>query len=175
MADMPSPHGRSVALDELCDYAAARRHHELRLDVRRVADLLRTLSDDGPPTPQVIEQYEDLATFLELHLAKEENILFPALVALAEAARAGQPRPPLPFPSVLNPVRLLEVEHARLHELLDRLRAVTAELAVPAEAGEPWRRAYEALASLDAALAEHVRFENEVLFPQALEVERQLG
>lgn len=175
MADMPSPHSGSLALDELCDYAAARRHHELRLEVRRVAGLLRRLSDEGLPASQILEQYEDLATFLELHLAKEENILFPALVALAEAARAGQPRPPLPFPSVLNPVRLLEGEHARLQELLDRLRALTASVALPVDAGERWRRAYEALASLDAALAAHVRFENSVLFPRAIEVERQLA
>lgn len=175
MADLPSPHGGSVALDELCEYATARRHHDIRLDLQRVADLLAPLADNGPPAPEVIEQYGELAHFLELHLSKEENILFPALVSLAEAARAGQPRPPLPFPSVLNPVRLLEGEHARLHELLDRLRVTTAGLAVPVDAGERWRHAYEALAALDATLAEHVRFENEVLFPQALEVERQLG
>lgn len=175
MADMPSPLGGSAALDELCDYAAARRHRELRLDVQQVADQLKPLAGDAPPAPEILEQYRELAAFLELHLSKEENILFPALVSLAEAARAGQPRPPLPFPSVLNPVRLLESEHARLHELLDRLRVTTAGLALPVDAGEKWRRAYDALATLDAALAEHVRFENEVLFPQALEVERQLG
>ena len=145
------------------------------MDVRRVAELLTSLAEAGPPAPQILEQYEALAAFLELHLAKEENILFPALVALAEAARTGQPRPPLPFPSVLNPVRLLEGEHARLHDLLDRLRDATVGLALPVDAGGRWRQAFDALAALDSALAEHVRFENEELFPKALETERQLG
>lgn len=97
MADMPSPHGGSGALDELCDYAAAWRHHELRADVQQVAHLLEPLAGDAPPAPEILEQYQELAAFLELHLSKEENILFPALVSLAEAARAGQPRPPCLF------------------------------------------------------------------------------
>lgn len=176
MAEGESPGGGGPeALDELCGYAAGRHHQALRLDLRRVAGLVRPLAEDGPPGPAVVALFDDIATYLERHLTKEEHILFPALTALAEALRLGQPRPPLPFPTLLNPVRLLEGEHAWLHERMERLREVTAGVAFPVDGGEPWRRAYEGLAALDADLAEHVRFEHDVLFPQALEVERRLG
>ena len=176
MVDMPSPHQRGAAgLDELCADAIRRRHRELRRDVRRVREQLRGLADAGSPSPDIVQQFDGLATFLELHLVKEENILFPALEALAEAARAGRSRPPLPFPSVLNPVRLLEGEHVRVHDLLARVREA-ASLAQPdAGAGAArWVPVFDALATLEATLDEHVRFEDEVLFPRALEVERRL-
>ena len=70
---------------------------------------------------------------------------------------------------------MLEGEHVRLHQMLDNLRLVTAALAVAPEHGERWRHAYEALAALDAEVAEHVRFENEVLFPLAIDVDRRLS
>ena len=175
MADMPSPHERVAAgLDELCADALRRRHRELRRDVRHVREQLRGLAGAGSPAPDIVQQFDGLATFLELHLVKEENILFPALEALAEAARAGGSRPPLPFPSVLNPVRLLEGEHVRVHELLVRVMEA-ARLARPEGDEERWVPAFAALAALQATLDEHVRFEDEVLFPKALEVERQLS
>lgn len=175
MVDMPSPHQRPAAgLDELCADAIRRRHRELRRDVRRVREQLRGLADAGSPSPDIVQQFDGLATFLELHLVKEENILFPALEALAEAARAGASRPPLPFPSVLNPVRLLEGEHVRVHDLLARVREA-ARLAQPDAGEERWAPVFNALATLEATLDEHVRFEDEVLFPKALEVERRLG
>jgi regulator of cell morphogenesis and NO signaling len=173
MADTPPPHHLDAAgLDELCADAIRRRHLELRRDLRHVRDALGNLPD-GAPSPDVVRQFEGLATFLELHLVKEENILFPALAALAEAARTGGSRPPLPFPSVLNPVRLLEGEHVRVHDLLAQVREA-ARLAQSAVGEARWGEVLYALATLDLTLAEHVRFEDEVLFPRALEVERRL-
>jgi regulator of cell morphogenesis and NO signaling len=173
MADLPSPHQSAPRLDEMCADAIRRRHRELRRDVRRVREQLRGLATPGSPLPDIVQQFEGLAAYLELHLVKEENILFPALEALAEAARAGGSRPPLPFPSVLNPVRLLEGEHVRVHDLLARVTEA-ARLAQPEAPDQRWPAVHGALTALGATLAEHVRFEDEVLFPTALEVERRL-
>lgn len=175
MADSTSSRPGSVAaLSELCA-VDARRHQGLRADLRRVADLLQPLAQDGPPAPEILEVFGDLSTFLDRHLTKEEHILFPALSAVADADRLAQPRPALPFPSLLHPIRLLEGEHVRLQELGDRLRRATAGFVVPVDAGNHWRDAYDSLATLDVAMTEHVRFENEVLFPAALDVERRLA
>ena len=174
MADTPSPHPPdSSSLGELCADATRRRHRELRRDVRGVGEQLRHLFDGGVPAPRIVQQFDILAAFLELHLAKEEHILFPALDALAQAASAGGSRPPLPFPSVLNPVRLLESEHVRVRELLDRVQETARQ--GPPQGGEGrWAPVVDALEALGATLDEHVRFEDEVLFPKALDIERRL-
>lgn len=176
MADSTSPRpDPTTALGELCAFDVARHHQDLRADVQRVATLLQPLADDGPPAAAILEVFDDLAGFLERHLSKEEHILLPALSAVADAFSHANPRPPLPFPSLLNPIRMLEGEHLRLQEMGDRLRQATGGLMVPDDAGAHWRQAYEGLATLDVAVTEHVRFENEHLFPLALDVERRLG
>ena len=174
MAKRPSPPSRPADLDTLCA-AADSRHRALRANLTEVSRLLAAVAEDGPPAADVLAQFQDLATFLDRHFTKEEHILWPALAALADAARQGGPRPPLPFPTMLHPVRLMEGEHARLHERLDELRQATAGLAPPVAAAERWQRACESLAAFDAAVIEHVRFENQVLFPLAIEVEGQLS
>ncbi|MDH4066128.1 MAG: hemerythrin domain-containing protein [Acidobacteriota bacterium] len=154
--------------------AADARHQRVRVNLANVTRLLEAVAGDGPPAPELVAQFEDLAAFLERHCTREEQILWPALEALADAARQGQPRPPLPFPTMLHPVRLMEGEHAGLRERLDRLRQVTQRSASSDVGGERWRNVCEGLAALDAAVVDHVRFENEVLFPLALVVESEL-
>jgi iron-sulfur cluster repair protein YtfE (RIC family) len=80
-------------------------------------------------------------------------------------------RPPLPFPSLAHPIRVMEADHARL----DQVRA-DARAAIGAAAGPPerWAGFVQAFARLDAALESHARYENEVLFPRALELEARM-
>jgi len=155
--------------------AADARHRGVRASLAAVSELLPTIAGDGPPAPELLARFEDLAVFLERHCTREEQLLWPAFAALAEAARRQQPRPPLPFPTMLHPVRLMESEHTQLRARLDHLRDLTVELALPVDAVDRWRKVRDGLATLTAAVADHERYEDEVLYPEALEVERRLG
>lgn len=108
------------------------------------------------------------------HFAKEENILFPAFAALADARRhqAGPPR--LPFPSVLHPIRAMEVEHDRAERELTWLQTFARAFEPTPGSGEAWRDFRHALTRFADELRSHARFENDLLFPRALDVERSL-
>jgi regulator of cell morphogenesis and NO signaling len=108
------------------------------------------------------------------HLAKEENILFPALTSMAEADRSGRGRPLLPFPTLLHPIRMMEAEHARLAEALDELTVVASGFTAPEGASDSARRLMAELATLRHHLSAHLRAENDVLFPRALDLDRRL-
>lgn len=157
-----------------------RRHHA---DERRaLPELLGRLTElsaadsghTGALGP-VQEALSAIADSLQAHLEKEEHILFPAFDALAEAARLGTGRPPLPFPSVLNPIRVMEADHGRLDGAVTDLRALVARVQVPAAIRSGWTEWRRELDRFADELAAHLSLENEVLFPRALELEQALG
>ncbi|MEP7118679.1 MAG: hemerythrin domain-containing protein [Acidobacteriota bacterium] len=168
---------QDAPLDELCDAIIERHHTYLHGAVPLVRGWLGALASreaqDAPSLAEARAAFSDLANQLLGHLAKEEAILFPALAALAQADRDGAPRPPLPFPTLLHPIRLMESEHRRLELGLDRLRAAANGFEVPPGGSEAWRRCYAELARVDREVRAHVVAENDLLFPRALALEHR--
>lgn len=162
-----------VALEDLCETLLAGPHRQAREDVDRLREIAAAMPG-GPDggAERVALAVDALARLLESHAAKEEHILFPAVRALAEADRMGQPRPSLPFPTLLHPIRLLETEHARLGQALEVLDAAVNASGSGAWTGWPiLRHAADALAD---AIASQIRIESLALFPRALDLDRRL-
>ena len=170
-ADNPGP-----PLDAMCNDIAARYHDALHRSLPHIRDLLWALCQSQPTRAlqNVSVAFDQLAEQIESHLAKEENLLFPALESLAAADRAGGPPPILAFSTIVHPIRLMEAEHVRIEAALDRLRDATREVGEPESLSPSFGRCMTELAHLDAELREHHRAENEVLFPLAIDVERRL-
>jgi regulator of cell morphogenesis and NO signaling len=164
-------------LDELCGFVLERHHAYTHGAIPVIRGWLATLAPAEASTPlatDVRAAFLSLAEMLASHLAKEENILFPALVAMAHAERDGGPRPLLPFPTVVHPIRLMESEHARIEAAMTALRDLTHDFTPPEGASEALQRGFREMARLDAALKEHLRVEGEELFPRAVDLERRL-
>jgi regulator of cell morphogenesis and NO signaling len=164
-------------IDELCAGIVSRHHAYLHRALPIILGDLGRLADDdcaAGPLAETRAVVAELVQQLRGHLSKEENLLFPALVALAQADREGRGRPALPFPTILHPIRMMETEHARIETAMARLRALTRGFAPEDDATVAWRHCLTQLAQLDADLREHHRLENEELFPRALELERRL-
>jgi regulator of cell morphogenesis and NO signaling len=106
-------------------------------------------------------------------MLKEENILFPYVKQLEQAAADGRPRPRAPFGTVGNPVRMMMFEHDTAGDLLRELRAAAADYAAPADACVSYLMLYEALEGFEKDLHQHIHLENNVLFPRAVELEER--
>lgn len=131
-----------------------------------LADKVATVHGDRhPELAEVRRLVAALRAELEPHLAKEEQVLFPAIAALA----AGE-APALPV-RLSNPVRVMLAEHDQAGELLAQLRAATADYAVPADGCASYRSLYERLEAVEADTHLHVLKENHTLFPAALELD----
>lgn len=163
-------------LDAMCDAIVERYHaslHETLPLIRHELDEI--VSAGASPTLTVMRSaFTELTDQIESHLAKEENLLFPAIEALSSAKRAGGGRPAHPFSTVLHPIRLMEAEHLRIESALAQLRQCAREVGEPDTLVPAWGRCMIALRHLDEELHEQHRIENELLFPAALELERQL-
>ncbi len=114
--------------------------------------------------------FEELEADLIPHLIKEERILFPYIVGLD--GESGQ-LPASCFGSVANPIRMMETEHQEVKKLLCQLRELTGNYLPHPDGNSIVSVLYGALAALDRDLVQHIHLENDVLFPQALEIEKK--
>jgi regulator of cell morphogenesis and NO signaling len=89
------------------------------------------------------------------HLAKEEQVLFPMVLAGRGGHAAG-------------PIHVMESEHRDHAENLQKTRRLTADLVAPEEACPTWRALYLRLVQLEGELMEHIHLENNVLFRRVL-------
>jgi regulator of cell morphogenesis and NO signaling len=166
------------ALDDFCDHLVRGRHASLRAAVTTLRDQFAALAHDyGEAAPTLVDAsvtVETIRVTLLSHLAKEENILFPAFAALATAWRHASNAPRLPFPTVRHPISLMEAEHDRLERALARLHQLTATLALPDAAADRWEACRHALTRFERDLQSDTQVEDDVLFPRALALERAL-
>jgi iron-sulfur cluster repair protein YtfE (RIC family) len=94
-------------------------------------------------------------------MAKEECILFPAIEQM-EREQEGGPAASAAGCGLEGPIAQMRFEHRSAVQLLEQLRPCAAGL--EAVAGSSWRRRFAELAD---DLGEHIRLEEEELFPLA--------
>ncbi|MCC7007947.1 MAG: DUF542 domain-containing protein [Acidobacteria bacterium] len=162
-------------LDELIRHIVERHHQYVRESTPRIRGWLDSLVeqeiDAHPEFADVREIFRSLSDALGPHMVKEEHILFPFIHEMAAAARAGTRPSAGPFGTLLNPIRVMEADHFEAESLMTKLSALTHGYAVPAGASPTHSRCYEELARFEQDLVQHVRLENDVLFPGAIALE----
>ncbi len=90
---------------------------------------------------------------LETHQHKEEVVIFPALMRGAGAV-------------MTKPLSKMASDHAEFETDLRELRRLTSGHEPPSHAGTHWRLLYALCRKVDADLREHIRLEDEILFPR---------
>jgi regulator of cell morphogenesis and NO signaling len=162
-------------LAELIDHIHGTHHVFIREESPRLEALIAKVvgvhGKNHPELMQVQTIVSDLANELSLHLMKEEQILFPYVKLMEEAAVAQEPPPPAMFGTIMNPVRMMMQEHDGAGEALKQLRALTNNYAPPADACISYKTLYEALQGFEADLHQHIHLENNILFPRAIALE----
>jgi regulator of cell morphogenesis and NO signaling len=149
-------------LGDLIQHILATYHASLREELPRLESMSRQVLEahrdkDGDRLSQLLSVLLELKAELESHMAKEEQILFP-MIERGQGAMAG------------GPVSVMEHEHDSAATALRRLREITDDYQIPAEACNTWRALWQGLASLEESLHQHIHLENNILFPRALEI-----
>lgn len=146
-------------LGEIVQHILERYHGPLKAELPRIVELARRVERshaDKPDLPAGLAAHlEDVRAAVDLHLAKEEQILFPLITS-------GRGH------TAYMPVQVMVQEHEDHAKNLCRIRELTNELKVPDYACASWRELYRALGQLQVDLMDHIHLENNVLFPRAL-------
>lgn len=116
---------------------------------------------------------EQIAAEMTDHMEKEERILFPFIVALAEARRFQRSAPQPPFGTVENPVRMMEHEHRFVGDAMAEIRELTEGYRLPEDACTTYGVCFQELMAFEADLHAHVHLENNILFPKAVALEKE--
>jgi len=122
----------------------------------------------------LLRQVDTLFTALDAelsgHLHKEEQVLFPHIVA----ASGGGTKRPAAFGSVRNPIRQMETRARQRRRDPGQTPRGHAQLRAPDDACPTFKAVYDELQQMEADLHQHIHLENNILFPRAVGLEAEV-
>lgn len=175
-AAVPSLAGAPVG--DVVRHVVSRYHSWLWRELPRLAGMadkvLRVHGERHPESvPAMHRLFSAVRAELEPHLVEEEDVVFPALLALEARSLSG--RPPAqatPLAPVGPGVAALERQHEAVGGLLRELRAAALDYVPPEGVCNTYRGFLHGLAELEREVHEHVHIENNVLFPAVARLAR---
>lgn len=156
-------------LPDLVAHIQRRFHRPLTAELPRLRAMLdKVVSRHGDRLPDTLmplqSTFADLESELTAHMAKEDAVLFPAIVSLA----AGTPPDRTPdWTWIDQPIDVMEQEHVAAGAALARIAELTEGYTPPPDACPTFRGLYHGLSELEREMHLHVHLENHVLFPRA--------
>ncbi len=143
---------------ELIDHILERYHETHRRQLTELIQLARRVEQVHAGKPGVPSGLADILQRalgeLEVHMRKEELILFPAM------RRPDGMRP------LDGPTSQMREDHSDQEEMLERVTAMTADFTAPEDACRTWRALYAGAAEFRNDLVDHIHIENHILFPR---------
>jgi len=178
-AEAPSLPAADAPLTEIVRFVVDHFHADLRQELPRLGEMMaKVLNVHGARHPEVLPElgatFRALREELEMHIVKEERILFPYVERLEAMAVQGSPFSGSPFGSIDAPIGAMEHEHDDAGHALARMRELTGGYVPPEDACNTFRGLYHGLEEFEATLHQHIHLENNVLFPRAARLEREL-
>ena len=167
------------SLDFLADYIVNTHHSYVKKnlpDIKAYAEKVMQVHDSMHPELGRINQLvKEMDAELTAHLVKEERVLFPYIKALVSAKNSEGSLHAAAFGTVQNPINMMEMEHELVGKNLDEIRKLTSNYLLPDDACASYGLLYRMLDEFEEDLHLHIHLENNILFPKALEMERQLN
>jgi regulator of cell morphogenesis and NO signaling len=167
---------QNFSATELITHILDTHHVFTKSEMDRLQPLVdKVLAAHGGNHPELVhvaELFTQLCADLKPHMFKEEQILFPYINAMADAADQKRAVPFAPFGTVNNPIRMMMREHDTAGQILREMRALTSDYTVPADVCLSYQTLYQALENFEKDLHQHIHLENNILFPKALKLEQ---
>ena len=165
-------------LPELVDHIVTYYHGKLQEELPRLEQMaVKVHSVHGgkhPELAEVLSTFRHLKAEMEMHTAKEEQVLFPLVDRMAETEAFGRLPDELRNATLAMPIMVMENEHDDAAGALRSLRSLTDGFTPPEGACNTYRGLYHGLEELETDTHRHIHLENNVLFPRAAELERNL-
>jgi regulator of cell morphogenesis and NO signaling len=170
---------RNASLTELAQYIVDKHHTFTQAEINRLTDLIAKVvtahGKNHPELARVQSLFEGLSQELRMHMTKEEQLLFPYIADMEEAARLERRPPVAMFGTVQNPVAAMIMEHEAAGQLLEKIREITNGYSVPPDACTSYSLLYQGLPAFEADLHQHIHLENNILFPRSIDLESELS
>lgn len=168
----------SLSLSRLIQYIVRVHHRDVRSRLPRLADLAKVAAAE-PDVPvaelkQMARILEALHRDMQHHFIKEEGVLFPYIAQIDEEGNGAFLPAQTCFRRMGEPVFMMAQEHEQALRLMAELDRITCGYRAVGSAPESVQWLYAEAGRFSHDLREHIRLENEVLFPRALAREAEL-
>jgi regulator of cell morphogenesis and NO signaling len=170
---------KSWPLDLLSDYIEKKHHRyvvEKTLEIQPY--LTKICSVHGERHPELFEikdHFNATAEALAQHMKKEELILFPYVRQMVQAQQDHSIWESAPFGSVQNPIEMMMEEHTTEGDRLRQIESLSNNYTPPVDACNTYMVAIALLKEFEQDLHLHIHLENNILFPKAIALEKELS
>lgn len=146
-------------------------HHYVRTTMPALATYLdklcRVHGERHPELFEIKRLFEQTEVAMDVHMKKEELVLFPYLKAMEESVEKGFSLATPHFGSVENPIRMMEDDHTTEGVRFQRISELSQHYTSPADGCQTYKVAYSLLQEFEEDLHKHIHLENNLLFPKA--------
>ena len=166
-------------IDFLTDYITNIHHQYLRKALPEARDYLFTFmessGDEFPFLQDVFKIFNEMAKEMFPHLQQEETIIFPYIRQISHAYHSKESYAGLLVRTLRKPVEnVMNHEHESVNRFLRQMRKLTSYYSFPDSASLRHRVTFLKLLEIDNDLVQHLYLENEILFPGAIALEKEL-
>jgi len=175
--DRDSKFIEKLPLDQLCNYIEETHHayiNEKAPFIQQKLDKLCSVhGEKHPELFKVKELFDGAVGNLTAHMKKEELILFPHIRNLIKAKNGNNVEIP-GLGNIIGPVSVMRNEHDIEGERFRKLSDITNHYQIPDDGCNTYEVTYKALKDFESDLHRHIHLENNILFPAAIELEKEL-
>lgn len=165
--------------DFLTDYIVHVHHAYLRKSLPIIEDQLKKFVAEHlkkyPQLSDLESNFSYLKAMMIPHLRQEEEIIFPYIKQISHAYESKETYASLLVRTLRKPVEaMMNHEHESLEKLIYQFRKLTNNYTAPESACTSHRLTFSYLQELDQDMVQHLFLENELLFPKAIAMEKEL-
>ena len=169
---------QSWPLDLLADYIEKKHHRyvqEKTLEIQPYLDkICKVHGERHPELLKIKEEFNASAGELAAHMKKEELILFPFIRKMTQAKMENIKVDAAHFGTVINPIQMMMDEHTVEGNRFRKIEELTNNYTPPQDACNTYRVSFSLLKEFEQDLHLHIHLENNILFPKAIEIEKEL-
>lgn len=166
-------------LDILAEYIENKHHSYVENSIPVLTQFLNKLCTVHGPRHEELYEINKLFTEgageLTMHMKKEELVLFPFIKKLEKAKLMGDDFTPPHFGTVKNPVEMMKQEHETEGQRFEKIAELTNNYTPPADACNTYKVTFQMLKEFENDLHTHIHLENNILFPKAILLEKELS
>ncbi|MDP2089645.1 MAG: iron-sulfur cluster repair di-iron protein [Flavobacteriaceae bacterium] len=170
---------QSWPIDLMADYIEKKHHRyveEKTLEIKPYLDkICKVHGDRHPELFEINEHFIATAGELAQHMKKEELIIFPFVRKMMKAEQEGLKIATPHFGTIQNPIQMMMDEHTTEGDRFRKIEELSNNYTPPQDACNTYSVTFALLKEFEQDLHLHIHLENNILFPKAIELEKQLN
>ncbi|MBJ2173330.1 iron-sulfur cluster repair di-iron protein [Aureibaculum sp. A20] len=170
---------KSWSLDLLADYIEKKHHRYVEAKIPVLKQYLNKLckvhGSRHPELFEITEHFNASAGELTAHMKKEELILFPIIRKMIDAKLKGLEMSKPHFGTVENPIEMMMNEHENEGDRFREIDRLSNSYTPPADACNTYQVTFSLLKEFEDDLHQHIHLENNILFPKAIILEKEIA